>query len=132
MSPEFTILAEIDLTTSRSEKPEGEIMNDLEVRMPDLISKLSSLRIYVLDALNNTKCKRLNSQSTKNNNPVHQITGTTTTVSATSKNNSSHDTTTTITRIRVLLATALGRIHGLAVQSTEREAPEESCDMLKT
>jgi len=85
MSPEFTILAEIDLTTSRSEKPEGEIMNDLEVRMPDLISKLSSLRMYVLDALNNTKCNRLNNQRTKNAKPVHKITGTTTTWGATPK-----------------------------------------------
>jgi hypothetical protein len=60
-------------------------MNDLEVRMPDLISKLSSLRMYVLDALNNTKCIRLNSQRTKNAKPVHKITGTTTTWGATPK-----------------------------------------------
>jgi hypothetical protein len=31
--------------TSRSEKPEGEMTNDFEVKIPDLISRLSFFRI---------------------------------------------------------------------------------------
>jgi hypothetical protein len=45
MSPELRILPGIVLITSRSEKPEDTIMEDLEVKTPTLISKLSSLRI---------------------------------------------------------------------------------------
>jgi hypothetical protein len=45
MSPVFKILEEIDLVTSRSEKPAGAITNDLEDMIPDRTSKPSFLRM---------------------------------------------------------------------------------------
>lgn len=45
MSPEFTILAEIDLMTSRSLKPAGEMTFVFCVRIPVLISRLSLCRM---------------------------------------------------------------------------------------
>jgi hypothetical protein len=75
MFPEPTILAEIDLTTSKSEKPEGATTNALEVKMPALISRLSYLRIYAFEALNRSGRAILMIQAAKVTRPVHRIIG---------------------------------------------------------
>jgi hypothetical protein len=143
------ILPTTEIKTSNSENPEGESTNALELKMPDLISKLSSCKIYVFEALNNIKCTMLITQTKKNTKTVHtvnsqlEISGkldnaatlesrSAIVLSATPNKNSSQITTLATATINMLLAKMLGRIQGLPTQSTERELPEPARIMLRT
>jgi hypothetical protein len=143
------ILPTTDKKTSNSENPEGESTNALELKMPDLISKLSSCKIYVFEALNSSKCTMLRTQTKKNTKTVHTVNSqleirgkldnavtlgskSAIVLSATPNKNSSQITTPAIATINMLLDKILGRIHGLPTQSTERELPEPSRIMFRT
>lgn len=131
MSPEFTILAEIDLVTSKSEKPEGAITNDFEVKIPTLISRPSLLRTYVFEALSASKRGKLSTHAKKSAKPVHNTIGVNRTIfSATSNKNSSQKNATAATMVNMLLVTTLGSIHGLPVQSARAgifKSPDACC-----
>jgi hypothetical protein len=76
MSPEFTILADSDLDTSRSENPAGVTTNDFEVTMPTLTSNPSFIRTYELEALKRSDLIMLTIHAVNSARDVHAVTGT--------------------------------------------------------
>ncbi len=129
MFPRFMILAETDRTTSISAKPPGETTKVLDVSIPVLISRLSSLRTYACVALSTNRLARLSSHTTKRTKPVHNIKETPRMFRyAMFRKNSSQRTTIAITMINMVLTIRAGTIQGLPTQTGERELPEDSFD----
>lgn len=117
MSPEFTILAENDRVTSKSEKPEGAITNDFDVRMPFRISKPSFLRIYLFEALSASKRGKLSAHDKKSTKLVQSAIGVFRTGWAAISNwNSSQNTVMATAITNMLLVATPGSIHGLPIQ----------------
>jgi hypothetical protein len=127
MSPKSTILPKTVLSTSKSEKPEGTITDVFVAKIPVLTSRLSLRRTYWFEARSNTKCSKLNNHTRKNNNPVHNAACKKTKVKeATPSANSSQTTKTATTKTRTVLATTLGKTHGLLDQTGETELSEDA------
>jgi hypothetical protein len=97
-----------------------------------LTSRLSLLRVYLFELLSRSRGTRLAIQTTRNRRRVSAQIGTPRMAGkAAAKENSSQITTAAIVRIRMVLSRALGRIHGLPVQSAEADCSVELVDKQK-